>query len=237
MSKTVGSSIRVPRSAVRRAGRTEDRAVKKVTKKSRVAYLLAGLAGLLYGLNASIFRFGDYVKLAILVLIVYGISRIFFRPKTVEVLLEPDSGDASANELIKEARVAITRIHACNDAIADPILSRTIDHIEGSAREMLLRIEEKPELQNQLRTFLRYYLPTTVKILDARAELEPGQGSTSKIAFETRARTENMLEQIDKAFIKQNDALEKNRYLDVQVEMDVLDGMLRSNGLTAGDAN
>jgi hypothetical protein len=192
---------------------------------------------LIVGLNGSFYTVMEYISLGLLAMTVYWISRLFWRSKVVEVEVEPDSGDAAADELIREARQAVTRMRACNDAIADPILSRTIDHIETSARHMLLRIEEKPELQNQLRTFLRYYLPATVKILDARAELEPGRGSTSKAAFETRARTEKMLEQIDKAFIKQNDALEKNRFLDVQVEMDVLDGMLRSNGLTAGNPN
>ncbi|MDR2657743.1 MAG: 5-bromo-4-chloroindolyl phosphate hydrolysis family protein [Oscillospiraceae bacterium] len=231
MSKTVSESVRFPRSAVKPA----ERSIKKVRRKSPIPYLLAGLAGLMYGVNMPVYLFSEYLKLAILAAAVYWFARIFWKDRIVEVETEPDSGDESANELIREARLAITRIRACNDAIADPILSRTIEHIEGSAREMLLRIEEKPELQNQLRTFLRYYLPTTVKILNTRAELEPGKGSTSKAAFETRARTERMLEQIDKAFIKQNDALEKNRYLDVQVEMDVLDGMLRSNGLTAGE--
>ncbi|MDR1598492.1 MAG: 5-bromo-4-chloroindolyl phosphate hydrolysis family protein [Oscillospiraceae bacterium] len=230
MGKNVSGAIRMPRGAVN----APDKSVRRVRRNSPLPYLVAGLAALLYGLNTPLYTMGGYLRLAILALIVYWIARIFWRPRMVEVQAPPDSGDASADELIREARLAVTRIRALNDAIADPALSRVIDHIEGCAGEMLLRIEEKPELQNQLRTFLRYYLPTTVKILDARAELEPGKGSTSKLAFETRARAERMLEQIDKAFIKQNDALEKNRYLDVQVEMDVLDGMLRSNGLTAG---
>ncbi|GHU79081.1 hypothetical protein AGMMS49992_30690 [Clostridia bacterium] len=206
--------------------------MKRIRRKSPIPYLLAGLAGLLYGLTAPIYTFWDYVKLVVLAVGVYWLGRIFWKDRVVEVEAAPNSGDTAADSLINEARQALTRIRQANDAIADPGLSRTIDHIEGSARDMLLRIEEKPELQNQLRTFLRYYLPTTVKILDARASLEPGKGSTSQAAFQTRARTERMLDQIDSAFIKQCDALEKNRYLDVQVEMDVLEGMLKSNGLT-----
>ncbi|MEG0767903.1 MAG: 5-bromo-4-chloroindolyl phosphate hydrolysis family protein, partial [Clostridia bacterium] len=122
----------------------------------------------------------------------------------------------------------LVTIHQANDAIADAPLSACIDRIEQACRTILQRLEETPSLQPQLRTFLRYYLPTTVKLLAARAQLEPEQAE-SENARQTRARTERVLAQIDASFQKQLEALDKNRYMDIQVEMDVLEGMLRSD--------
>ncbi|MDR1570113.1 MAG: 5-bromo-4-chloroindolyl phosphate hydrolysis family protein [Oscillospiraceae bacterium] len=205
--------------------------MKTIRKKSPIPFLIAGLMALMYGMTKQIYLFHHYVMLALLAFAAYWFCRIFWKDRIVEIEAAPDTGDDSANQLIRDARESLARVRAANQAIADPAISRTIDSIESGARELLKRIEEKPPLAGQLRTFLRYYLPTTVKILDTRAALEPGKSIASKEAKETRERTERMLKLIDKAMINQVGALEKNRYLDVQVEMDVLEGMLKSNGM------
>ena len=206
--------------------------MKTIRRKSPMPFLIAGFAALLYGVSKSLYTFRHYVLLAALVLATYWFCRIFWKDKIIQIETAPNTGDDTANALINEAREALKSIRASNDAIADASVSRTIDSIEGGAREILKRIEEKPQLAGQMRTFLRYYLPTTVKILDARKQLEPNAATrASNEARATRERTERMLGHIDEAFRNQLNALEKNRYLDVQVEMDVLEGMLKSNGM------
>ena len=90
-------------------------------------------------------------------------------------------------------------------------------------------LEQRPQLLSQLRTFLRYYLPTTLHLLDARAKLE-NTANTPK-AREVRARISEALGVIDKAFLKQVEALDEYRFIDLESEMDVLRDMLRSDGL------
>ena len=196
-------------------------------------FLVAGIMALLFGLSRPIYRLSDYVAMFVLAYLSYWLSRkLFWRDKITQVELQPDTGDTQADQLIIDAREYLKRVAAANDAIADDGLSRTISSIETGAREVIKRIEEKPVIAGQVRNFLRYYLPTTVKILEARAALEPGKAVVvSKEARETRARTERMLGLVDKAMRDQVGALEKNRYLDVQVEMDVLEGMLKSDGM------
>ncbi|MDR2505429.1 MAG: 5-bromo-4-chloroindolyl phosphate hydrolysis family protein [Oscillospiraceae bacterium] len=207
--------------------------MKKIKRMSPFPFLIAGAVGLLYGVTQRIASPRQYISLLFLAFLVFWVSKIFFKNRIIEIELAPDTGDDTANSLITETRDAIKKVRAANDAIPDERVSATIESIENSARELLHRIETSPALASQLRTFMRYYLPTTVKILDARAAMEPGKGgaSVSREAMQTRDRTERMLTLIDEAFRNQLAALEKNRYLDVQVEMDVLEGMLKSNGI------
>jgi len=173
-----------------------------VRRRNPVPFIGAGVAFFLYGVSAVIAGLGGIVKAAVLGGIVYFLLRLFFRDRVEQREAAPQTGDVNADQLIVEAREALGRIRAANDAIADVSLSRTIERIEEKTRAILLRLEEKPETITSLRPFLRYYLPTTCKILDARAMLEPGKVTPTDDALQTRRRTENMLGQIDTAFTK-----------------------------------
>lgn len=138
-----------------------------------------------------------------------------------------DSSDVS--EVIRAGRHAMRNIRAANDIIADEALSAQINSIENSCAQILSILEQRPQLLTQLRSFLRYYLPTTLKLLDARAKLE-NTANTPK-AREVRARISEAVGAIDKAFLKQVDALDAYRFIDLESEMDVLRDMLKADGL------
>lgn len=140
----------------------------------------------------------------------------------------PIDPDAGLETVLRQGRLALRRIRKANDAIPDPILTAKIDSIEESCKQILLMLEQRPELLEQLRTFLRYYLPTTLKLLDARARLD--DAGTAK-GREIRIRIGSALAEVDKAFLNQVAALEEYRFVDLESEMDVLSEMLRSDGL------
>ena len=131
--------------------------------------------------------------------------------------------------VIREGRDAMRRIRHANDLIPDPELSAQIDSIENSCGQILSILEQRPQLLSQLRTFLRYYLPTTLRLLEARAKLE-NSADTPK-AREVRSRISIAVGEIDKAFRKQVEALDEYRFIDLESEMDVLRDMLKSDGL------
>ena len=145
---------------------------------------------------------------------------------------EPDAAAFDSDDcdsVIREGREALRSIRHANDLIPDPALSAQIDSIEQSCSQILTILEQRPTLLPQLRTFLRYYLPTTLKLLDARARLE-NTANTPK-AREVRTRISEALGVIDKAFQRQVEALDEYRFIDLESEMDVLRDMLRSDGL------
>ena len=149
---------------------------------------------------------------------------------------EAENESAATGEIadvVCEVNESIRRIRRANDLIPDPALSDQLYSIENSCTQILAILEQRPQLLTELRTFLRYYLPTTLKLLDARARLDRAQ--TPK-AREVRARISEALGVIDAAFKKQTEALDEYRFIDLESEMDVLRDMLRADGL-AGEEN
>ena len=82
---------------------------------------------------------------------------------------------------------------------------------------------------SSLRTFLRYYLPVTLRLLDERAKLEHevNAGQNAEIAQKIRVA----MGEVQTALHRQLAALDEYRFINLESEMDVLADMLRSDGL------
>ncbi len=204
---------------------------KELRKRSPLPFVAAGVAFLLYGSRLPIARLYDYLVAGVVAVIVYFVARGIWPDKKVRVELPPDTGDNKTDQLLTEARAILSTFKQANDRIADPTVSRCIEDIERASVTILTRLEEDTALFSQLRQFLRYYLPTTKKLLDARAAIEQ-HGILSENDKAVCDRCDRVLPEIKRAFDLQLEALDKHKYLDLQVEMDVLEGMLKSDGLS-----
>ena len=203
------------------------------TIRSGAPFVLAGLAVLAVALIFGIGAISGYLLAAGAGLLAFTAGKRLFPDRTVEVEAAPKSGDAAVDALIAEARRQLEEIRRANDAIAEPQLSAQIDDIEATCRQLLLRLEEQPNMLSSLRTFLRYYLPTTLKLLSARAAIEGevAQGKGAQIA----ERIRGAMAQVQSALHKQLDALNEFRFINLESEMDALADMLKSDGLTGDD--
>ena len=151
---------------------------------------------------------------------------------------EAESEPAASGEIadvILEVNESIRRIRRANDLIPDPALSDQLYSIENSCAQILAILKQRPQLLTELRTFLRYYLPTTLKLLDARVKLD--KNANTPKAREVRQRISEALGVVDQAFLKQLEALDEYRFIDLESEMDVLRDMLRADGLVSDSEN
>ena len=205
--------------------------MEKKTVRSGAPFLLAGCGVMAVALTAGIGTIPSYLLAAGVGCIAFAVGKAKFPDRVIEVETAPKSGNAEVDALIREARAQLNQIAAANDAIADPKLSAQIEDIESTCRIILQRLEEQPNMLSSLRTFLRYYLPATLKLLNARAQLESevNAGSSQNIA----SRISDAVSAVQSAFHKQLDALNEFRFINLESEMDVLTDMLKSDGLTA----
>lgn len=204
--------------------------MEKKTIRSGAPFVVAGAAVLAVALVLGIGSLLSYGIAAAAFALAFAAGKKMFPDRVIEVERAPQSGNAEVDALIAEARGQLDAIAAANDAIADPQLSAQIEDIESTCRTILARLEEQPNMLASLRTFLRYYLPTTLKLLSARARLENevNAGSSLQIAGKIR----EAMAQVQTAFHKQLDALNDFRFINLESEMDVLADMLKSDGLT-----
>ena len=130
----------------------------------------------------------------------------------------------------------LREIHLINDLIPDPVISAKIDRIEEITQKILQYQKTHPQRTEQLRTFLNYYLPTTLKILRSYARLE-AQGVEGENITAAKARIEGMMDQVVEGFEKQLDKLFSSDAMDIAADVQVLENMLKKDGLSGDDMN
>lgn len=124
----------------------------------------------------------------------------------------------------------LMEIREVNDAIADEVMSHKIDRIGEITGKIFAYLREKPDKEGQLRSFLSYYLPTTLKILRAYAQME-AQGIQGTNINSAKARIEGMMDNVVDGFEKQLDKLFQDDAMDITTDVAVLERMLEKDGL------
>lgn len=133
--------------------------------------------------------------------------------------------DTSAQE-----HALLNEIRSVNRAIVHPEMSRKIDRI-GEITESILEFQkEHPERSAELKKFLNYYLPTTLKILHSYAELEK-QGGTGENVTATKQRIEGMMDMVVTGFERQLDKLFAGDMMDIAADITVMEQMMTGDGL------
>ena len=134
-----------------------------------------------------------------------------------------------AKKVIEEGDRYIEEIRRSNDAIPGVEVSNKMYHLENVIRRIFQRVEQHPELINDLHKFMDYYLPTTMKLLKAYEELDKQdvEGENIKTA---KQEIENTLDTINTAFENLLDSFYKDTAWDVSTDISVLKTMLAQEG-------
>src|SRR5699024_7617320 len=77
------------------------------------------------------------------------------------------TGNPEIDKLILERERALSEMRRLNDSIEDETISAQIDHLEEVTRQIIDQVIQEPKKLPQIRRFLNYFLPTTLKILNA----------------------------------------------------------------------
>ena len=144
---------------------------------------------------------------------------------------EPAPLTAEQKRLLDRGRAFIAAIREGNDAIPGEGISRTLDQIEHVVGAILDAAAEDPARIDDLDRLLDYYLPTTVKLLDAYRELD-AQPIQSESILASKREIESALERLNTAFEKLLDALFRDMAIDVSSDISVLNAVLAQEGLT-----
>ena len=134
---------------------------------------------------------------------------------------------------VARGRDSVRQMDELNAAIDDAAVSERITAIQEVVGRILARAEEEPAIIAGLDRLTAYYLPTTVKLLDAydRLEEEPIQGENIS---SSRSEIEHTLDVLHSAFEKLFDDTYQDLSLDVSADISVLHAMLAQEGLTEG---
>lgn len=147
---------------------------------------------------------------------------------------EREKLDPKIQEVIKAGDEYVCKIKECNDRIPGEEISAKISKIEFLVDQIFDRVEQNPECVADIRRLMEYYLPTTVKLLEAYAELDAMSVQGENIVS-SKQEIENTLDTLNAAFTKLLDSLFQEKAWDVSSDISVLNTMLAQEGLTKND--
>ncbi len=124
----------------------------------------------------------------------------------------------------------LREIRHLNDEIADKAVSDRIDRIGELTASIFRVVREKPERAEEVRKFMNYYLPTTLKLLKSYSLMEK-QSYQGENIIASRKKIEDVLDTLVHAFEQQQDRLFRTEALDVETDISVLETMMASDGL------
>ena len=213
----------------------------KQVKRSPAPLYFAAAVWLGWGLLFPLYRLPHILAAAALSAVAGLIGKSLFPDKTYDLPGEEKkeekpqapktTGDPELDALITERDRAVYERYLLFFAIPGEKIAFQIDRLEEDTRKIIDHVVEHKEKLPQIKRFLSYYLPTTLKLLNAYDRMGAAGVSGENIDT-TRDRIDAMMDTIVSAFDKQLDALFADEALDISTDITVMENLLKQEGLS-----
>jgi hypothetical protein len=216
------------------------------TKGLGAGILSFGIAFALYSFLFHPFSFGPLLLGLILAGLISTVVRVMgsgldltthnkqdAAPESLEKVAR-DTGNPEADTVLQKGREMIASIRAENDKIPDEGLTGKLNQLETLCADIFRAVYDKPAKASQIRKFMDYYLPTTLKMVRAYRTL--GESNVyGEEADAARKRIDDALGIVLKGCRNLLNNLYRDDMLDITTDIDVLEQMLKRDGLTESD--
>ncbi len=133
--------------------------------------------------------------------------------------------------MIAEGHDYIKKLRDLNDEIEGEEISNQLYQLENILKEIFIRVEKEPDQMHRMKKVMEYYLPTTVKLVEAYRDYDQISTPNEEI-LSAKAEIEKTLDSINSAFVELLNALFQDSVFDVTTDAQVLQTMLVREGLT-----
>lgn len=192
------------------------------------------LAALVWPVGALLlpaYRLSNLLIIAGLSLAAYGLGTKFCPTRVIRKQVPYATGSEDVDAMLSGISANLDKLHVLNDAIPDPELSAAMMRMEKAGRSIAAAVEQAPDKARSIDRFARYYLPEVIKLMTTYANMEKNGvkgGNADQILTELRRNAATTA----KAFENQLDALYSAEAMDISTDIEVLDGILKSQNLT-----
>ena len=219
-------------------------------KPSNAKFWFVGVMCALYALNMPMYRWIDLAALAAVGVGAFFLGRLIFKGKKYYVpaeepkKAEPEkkaepvkksaTGNPEVDKIIDEGHDYLKQLREVNNRIPDAVMSERISRMENASADIFAYIAEHPDKAAQIRRFMNYYLPTTLKLLTSYDKLSRQRVKGENIQ-KTMFEIEGMMETIAGAFEKQLDSLFGDDAMDIAADISVMESILKQEGLSGDE--
>ena len=204
-----------------------------------ISFLATGAVIVIYSLIFSLYRWQHYVIAGGIALLVGWV--VYIMAQGLDTSKEappqqsiPKTGDSAVDGLVERGQAMLAQIRQENAMIPDEGLTEQMNQLDDVANRIFRTVAEQPQKAPQIRRFMDYYLPTTLKMLAGYRKMDERQVKGEN-AQATRDQVRKAMDTVIRAFNKHLDALYQDDMLDLTTDIDVMENMLRQDGLIGGD--
>ena len=209
--------------------------MKKIVHKSAAPIYAAAVGWVLYALLLPLYKPGHFIMAAAASVVVFLIARIFCKVVVGEVEEKPQpTGNPELDKMISDGELAIREMRRLNDSIKDETISRQIDRLEEVSGKIFDCVKADPKKLPQIRKFMNYYLPTTLKLLGSYQRLS-AQNVKGENITSTLFNIAGMMHTVADAFEKQLDSLYAEEAMDISADITVFETLLKQEGFVDED--
>lgn len=208
---------------------------RETTQYSRACLGFFAVVWLLYAIDPGFGSWKDYAMAGSLSILALLISAAVL-PKKIAVSQQAvkaqeyrqeavKTGVEEADDLLREGFFHLGYLTDLDKTIGNEKLSGTIRELLNITKQIFDYVKKQPEKAKQIRQFIRYYLPTTVKLLRNYEELnnQPVRGDNIK---ESMQKIEGIMDGILLTFRQHLDDLYRDKSIDISAEIAVMENML-----------
>lgn len=205
---------------------------KEIRKKSVVPVYALAIVWLLYALFLPLYKLWHFILLIAIAIVVYLVFSKLFpgRIVAVEQPKNEETGNPEVDAVVREGKRAMQEMGRLYSSIENPEVKKRIVEIMDISDKIVKNAISDPKDIPNIKRFLNYYLPTTIKLLNAYDRMSV-QGIEGENISGTITRIEDMLDTIVVSYKKQLDALFADEALDIETDIKVMDGLLQREGL------
>jgi 5-bromo-4-chloroindolyl phosphate hydrolysis protein len=212
---------------------------------SAVSYYVVAAASIFWAMSLPLYEVAHFISFGIVMLLLFITSWQIW-PKKIQVEIKvkkvedkkakeeekkiSSTGDPEIDKMIEDKTLALLEMKRLDANIINEKISNQIVHLQDVTDKIVARVVENPSKKKQVRRFFNYYLPTTIKLLNAYDRMD--EAGISGINIDgTKGKIEEMMETAVDAYDKQLDYLYKDEALDISTDITVMENLMKSEGL------
>lgn len=161
----------------------------------------------------------------------FAAGELVFKTDVVQTLKESNVSLYKTLELAKNQNKHILEMIL---KIENEDLRKDLNEINSTTSKIITTIEKNPEKVKKIKNFFDYYLPVTVKLVDRYDEIE-NQKINSEEEKNFNTTTEKTIKEINGVFKQFLNILYQSDMNDTNVEIKVLNSMLKADGLSKNE--
>lgn len=188
---------------------------------------------LLFMISRQSGRIALVMGLSVALFISLRLIGLYRKPQSQEETGEPQENAASrSEEILQKCSASVQALDYVMKQIQNTEVRRKVLQLEELSGKILNEVRERPEKISKISTFVDYYVPTTINILNAYRRAE-ATGIEGENISKTKRQIESMLDSsILVVFHKQLDSLFGADALDISLELSVLKEMMIREGIS-----